>query len=242
MAIESLVLVGGLGTRLRPAVGDIPKPMAEVAGRPFLAYLLRRLAGDGFHSVTLLTGYRAGAVEQYFGSGAGNDLSIAYSPEPVPLGTAGALRNALPRLAGRRFLVMNGDSYFDIDLAAFVDAAGDAPASLALVRVPEAGRFGSVVVDAGGLVSGFCEKSASGGPGLINAGVYVLDREVIAAVPENRPTSLEREVFPHLVGRGLRGIAFDAFFVDIGVPEAYAGICADPAPLLRSSSEGRSPC
>ncbi len=242
MAIESLVLVGGLGTRLRPSVGDIPKPMAEVAGRPFLAYLLRRLARDGFRSVTLLTGYRAGAVEQYFGSGAGTELSIAYSPEPVPLGTAGALRNALPRLVGRRFLVMNGDSFFDIDLSAFVAAAGDAPASLALARVPETGRFGSVDVDSLGTVSGFREKSASGGQGLINAGVYVLDRDVIAGVPQDRPASLEREVFPRLVGHGLRGIAFDAFFVDIGVPEAYDGIRADPAPLLGPPSNGRPSC
>jgi len=236
MAIQALILVGGLGTRLRPVVGDTPKPMAAVGGRPFLEFLVRQLRRDGFRDVVLLTGHGATAVSEYFGTGSAWDLSIAYSREPGPLGTGGALRHALPRLSGPRFLVMNGDSFFDIDLAAVLAAHARATpepvATLALVRSTETERFGSVEADADGTVTAFREKDESSGPGLVNAGVYVIERSMVEAIPDSRPVSLEREVFTELVGRGLHAREFGGAFVDMGVPDAYAALKADPSRLL----------
>ena len=230
------MLVGGLGTRLRPAVGSTPKPMATVAGRPFLEYLLLQLRRDGFRDVVMLAGYGAEALRRYFREGREWGVSITYSSEPEPLGTGGALRHALPILEGQRFLVMNGDSFFDISLldltAAHRSDGITAAATLALARSGETERFGSVEVDAAERVTAFREKIASRGEGLINAGLYVLERTTIEDIPAGRAVSLEREIFPDLVGRGLYGTELHGAFIDIGIPEAYEGLLADPTRVL----------
>jgi D-glycero-alpha-D-manno-heptose 1-phosphate guanylyltransferase len=239
---QAVVLAGGLGTRLREVVPDRPKPLAEVDGRPFLAYLVAQLRRDGFRDLVLSTGYGAAAVEQYFGHGTEHGVSITYSREPAPLGTAGALRHALPILSDRRVLVMNGDSFLDIDLARFAAAADGGSAVLALVRVPDVARYGTVDIAGNGAITAFREKAARRGPGIINAGVYVLDREVIEAMPPGRPLSLEQDVFPPLVGHGLTGIEHAAWFVDIGVPEAYAALRDDPSRLPLPVVKARPTC
>jgi NDP-sugar pyrophosphorylase family protein len=234
--VQAIILAGGLGTRLRSVVPDLPKPMADVGGRPFLDYLLRQLARGGFDDVILATGHRAEAIEQYFGRGGGHGMRLAYSREPQPLGTGGALKLAERHLAGDRIVVMNGDSFFDIpirELVATHERSG-ATATLALSHRDEAGRYGSVELDAGGAVTGFAEKTASAAPGLVNGGVYVVERSVVAAMPAGVPVSLEHDVFPSLVGRGLHGVAFDGAFIDIGVPADLEALRTAPARLLGS--------
>jgi NDP-sugar pyrophosphorylase family protein len=238
MGMQALVLVGGLGTRLRPAIGSTPKAMAMVAGRPFLEYLILQLRRDGIRDVVMLTGYGADAVKQYFRDGRAWGVSIAYSQEPAPLGTAGALRHALPNLEGRQFLVMNGDSFFDISLLDLIAVHAAAPpadpaaGTLALARSRETRRFGTVEVDAADRVTAFREKADRAGGGLINAGICVLERAIIEDIPAGRAVSLELEVFPGLLHGALRGVEFRGTFLDIGIPAAYEALRADPTPVL----------
>jgi NDP-sugar pyrophosphorylase family protein len=217
------ILAGGLGARLRPAVGERPKVLAEVGGRPFLAHLLDQVAEAGFREVVLCTGWRAQEVEQTLGSVHG-PLRLRYSPEPQPLGTAGALRHALPLLAGETVLAMNGDSYCGADLAAAWEwhRARCSQATLLLVEVADASRYGRVEVDEDGAICRFVEKQADPAPGWINAGIYWLARARIESIAAQAPLSLEHDVFPAWIGRGLAGLRTRARFIDIGTPRSYA--------------------
>lgn len=233
--MHAIILAGGLGTRLRDTLVDLPKPMAPVGGRPFLEYLLRQLGRQGFADVLLCVAYRADAIRDHFGDGSALGLRLDYSVEDEPLGTAGALRLVAPDLPGNRWLLLNGDSYFGIafaELAAAHERSG-AGATIALRRTAQAERFGSVGIDERGLVTSFVEKAASGdGERLTNAGVYVVERSVIELIPAGRPVSLEREILPSLAGASLFGQEFDAPFVDIGLPEDYHSLAADPGAIL----------
>ncbi len=217
------ILAGGLGTRLRPAVGDRPKVLAPVHGRPFLAYLLDRLAGAG--EVVLLTGHGAGQVRAAFGASYAS-LRLVYSEEPSPLGTAGALRRALPLLGAETILLLNGDSFCDVDLAELgrCHRACGAALTMALAQVADASRFGRVALGPGGRVLRFEEKREEKSSGWVNAGVYLLRRALVEdAVPDGRPVSLEREVLPALAARGLvHGFLASGRLLDIGTPESYA--------------------
>jgi NDP-sugar pyrophosphorylase family protein len=220
------VLAGGLGTRLRPVVADLPKVLAPVAGRPFLCHLLDRLCRQGVREVVLLAGHRAGQVRAALGTSC-EGVRLAYSVEDRPLGTAGAVRLALPLLAAARVLLVNGDSYTEADLDAFrrEHEARGAAASLVLCRSADPSRFGSVAVDDRGRVQRFAEKEARGPPraGWINAGVYLLCRDLIAELPAGRPLSLERDVLPAWVERRqVYGHRAEGRFLDIGTPESYA--------------------
>ncbi len=220
---DAVILAGGLGTRLRPVVSDRPKALALVRGRPFLLYLLDWLASWGLERVVLCTGYLGGMVRQGLGKRHG-PLRLAYSQEAEPLGTGGALRLALPLLDSETILVANGDSYCPADLAALWKAHQriGAQATLALTVAADSGRFGRVEVDAAGVVRAFTEKTPGGEPGLVNAGVYMLQRSLLAGLPGGRALSLEREVFPQLIGRGLYGWPCGQGFLDIGTPESFA--------------------
>jgi NDP-sugar pyrophosphorylase family protein len=217
------ILAGGLGTRLRPVLADCPKVLAPIGGKPFLACLLEQLAGHGFRDVVLCVGYQSEQVEAAFGrSYAG--LRVAYSREPAALGTAGAVRLALPLLKSDPVLVMNGDSFCAADLPSLFHwhAARKAAATLLLARVPDTRRYGRVQVDGEGLIRAFEEKGQQGGPGCINAGIYLLGREVIAEIPPRTTVSLERETFVAWLGRGLYGCLNEGPFLDIGTPASYA--------------------
>jgi NDP-sugar pyrophosphorylase family protein len=218
------VLAGGFGTRLRPVVADRPKVLAPVLGRPFLAYLLDPLARAGVRATTLLTGYMADRVEAEFGPGFGN-MRLTYSVETTPLGTAGALRHALPLLDRPSVLVLNGDSYCDLDLPAFFDQhrRSRAKCTVALTEVPDVARFGKVTLAGGHRVTRFVEKSAAGGRGLINAGVYLLGRQLLDEIPAQGAVSLERALFPRWAAEGrCYGFVAAGRFLDIGTPESYA--------------------
>jgi NDP-sugar pyrophosphorylase family protein len=224
------ILAGGLGSRLRSVVGSRPKVVAEVAGRPFLAYVLDQVAACGFRDVLLCVGYGAEEVQAALGTVHG-PLRLRYSREDSPLGTGGALRLALPLLEGDCAMVMNGDSLCDTDLAqawAWHWRTG-AEATVVLVRESSAARYGRVEVDDAGTVLSFTEKPKSRTTGWINAGIYLLSRDRIAEIPHGAAVSLERDVLPGWVGRGLHGWRTKAHFLDIGTPQSYAGASASVA-------------
>jgi NDP-sugar pyrophosphorylase family protein len=216
------ILAGGLGTRLRPALADRPKVLAPVAGRPFLCYLLDQLSRFAVREVVLLTGHRAGEVRAALGDRY-RAMRLLYSTEETPLGTAGAVRLALPLLPAPEVLLLNGDSFGEIDLDAFArqHAALAAQASLALCQVPDTARFGRVHLDGASRIVGYDEKKG-GGSGWINAGTYLLRRELIEATPSGRAVSLERDLLPGwLAGGCVYGYRSPGRFIDIGTPESY---------------------
>jgi NDP-sugar pyrophosphorylase family protein len=216
------ILVGGLGTRLQSRVHDRPKVLAEVLGRPFLAYLLDQLASAGVPRVVLCTGHLASMVQDTFGSDF-RGMEVAYSQENAPLGTGGALGLALGQLRSDPVLVLNGDSYCQGDLAGFLDfyEANKASAAVLLTPVQDTRRFGRVTVEGDAIIQ-FEEKGGTPGAGWINAGVYLLSQQLLNEIPPERVVSLEREVFPSWLGRGLYGWRGGGQFIDIGTPDSYA--------------------
>jgi len=220
----AVLLVGGAGTRLRSVVSSLPKPMAPVGSRPFLELLVRQLRHHGIRRVVMCTGYLADQIENEFGDGHNLDVKITYSRELLPMGTAGAVKLAQTCLRDATdFFVMNGDSFLEVDFRQFLRFHREhcGLASMAVSRVPNAHRYGTVRVDPTGRVSGFAEKTGSEVAGLVNAGVYVFDRSVLEYIPEGAG-SLERDVFPQLLGRGMYAMEQHGLFIDIGTPEDYA--------------------
>lgn len=226
--LTTVILAGGLGTRLRSVLAARPKVLAPVNGRPFMAYLLEQLVEAGVPRVVLCIGYLGEQVQAEFGSRYGT-VELVYYHEPVPLGTAGAIRQALPLFESDPVLVLNGDSYCEVNLTTFLDwhKARRAKGSLVLTHRKETGRYGRVqVAERGGVIS-FEEKgqglpSTTSQPGWINAGIYLLSHELIMSIPCGRSISIERDIFPAWVGRGLYGYQGGGRFIDIGTPESYA--------------------
>lgn len=218
---EAVILCGGLGTRLHSVMPDLPKALAEVAGRPFLEWLLRSLRAQGVGRVVLATGHLGSMIEATFGDGQRLDLVLSYSREAAPLGTGGALRQAAGRINQYPVLVLNGDSYCRFDLTRMSRAHREHGASATIWLAEVTGdRFGSVTVGERGEILSFEEKAASSG--LISAGTYLLAEGVVEGIPSGRAVSLEQEVFPALVGNGLCGILGAGPFVDIGTPGSLA--------------------
>ena len=226
-----IVLCGGLGTRLRPAVADRPKALAPVGERSFLAVQLELLRARGARHFVLCVGHMAGQIEAAFGDGSALGVRIDYSRDGATLlGTAGALKRAERHFAPAA-LVVNGDTYIDVDLARLARVHSDARerggvATLTLARVTDASRFGTVEVE-GDRVTGFREKAAGTG-GWVNAGVYVISRELLARVPTDEAVSLERDVFPAALRDGLTLAAYpqDESFTDIGTPDDFRAFAA----------------
>jgi D-glycero-alpha-D-manno-heptose 1-phosphate guanylyltransferase len=222
--MKAVVLAGGLGTRLRERVPDLPKPMAPVAGRPFLAYVLDALVRDGFSAIVLSVGYRWEAIQAHFGSSY-RGAAITYAVEEEPLGTGGAVAHAFAEagITGTQpALVVNGDTFLALDFAALRDWYEEAPGACAMVlrQVDDTSRYGSVSV-ADGMVSGFAEKGRSG-PGLINAGVYVLQANVFARFGLEGRFALEADLLQgHCAALGARAFETAAWFIDIGVPQDF---------------------
>jgi NDP-sugar pyrophosphorylase family protein len=221
--IPALILVGGLGTRLRSAVPTGPKSLAKVGQAPFLDLLVRQLRHQGVRRIIMCTGYLADYIEREFGDGRDWDVSIEYSREFAPQGTGGAIRLAKTLVEdAAEFFAMNGDSFLEVDFRQLLDfhRQHDGVATLAARRVEDASRYGSLRVGSSGRVRAFEEKSSNARPGLINGGVYMFDCSVLQEFPEG-PASLERDVFPRLLNRGLYCVEQHGMFIDIGTPEDY---------------------
>jgi len=217
-----LILVGGLGTRLRQTVPDKPKVLADINGRPFLTYLLDRIDVAGLKNIILCTGYMADTVRATIGDRYGS-IDIQYSRETEPLGTGGALKLAAPLISSDYVLAMNGDSFIDSELKPFFNwsMAVQSIATIMLARVDDVGRYGRVIISEGGKIVRFEEKCHESCPGWINTGVYLLNNRLIEGIPSDTFYSLEHDFFPGLIGTGLYGYRCDAPFIDIGTPMSY---------------------
>jgi mannose-1-phosphate guanylyltransferase len=224
--MQAIVLVGGEGTRLRPLTADVPKPALTLVDRPFLAFMVEWLASHGVSEAILACGFLPGVLREALGEEEHDGTPLTYVVEPRPLGTAGAIRfaaEALGERLGDRFLALNGDVLADLDLGALIGAHEErgARATVALHPVPDAAAYGLVRTAADGAVLEFAEKTGEAAPGEINAGAYVLERSVLDLIPPDGETSIEREVFPRLVGEGLGALRLDGYWMDIGTPERY---------------------
>ena len=235
MVREALVLAGGLATRLGDLASGVPKCLQPVAGRPFIDHLLWNLRRQGVRRVVMCTGRLHESIEAHLGDGSGSGLEIVYSREPQPLGTAGALALASKLVVGDAAYVCNGDSLLDCnlaDLALRLRSAPDADAMLALREVDDVARYGAVRLADDGRVTAFAEKTAAGA-GAANGGTYLLRTTLLGTLPIER-SSLELEVFPASADAGrLLGAVYDAFFVDIGVPESLDAAQASVAAWRR---------
>ena len=232
---EAIVLAGGFGTRLAHVVPDVCKPMAPVAGRPFLRFIMDQLAAACFDRAVVADGYRREQIEGFFGP-AYRGTAIEYSPEETPLLTGGAVKRALSRCESDWVFVLNGDTWLDVDFEAMEAAAVNVPDSVSAViavkRMRGFERYGTVDVDAGGSLTAFHEKRPCE-EGLINAGVYLLRRDALNNMPEK--FSLESDYFERVVGDGeLRAVECAGGFIDIGVPEDYELAQTMLAPLAKS--------
>jgi NDP-sugar pyrophosphorylase family protein len=210
-------LVGGRGTRLGALTADTPKPAVEVAGRPFLDYLVENAARFGFADILLLTGHLGEVIAERYDGKTVHGARIRCVREPEQAGTAGALMNARDVL-DERFMLCNGDSIFDINLLALaaLRVEGKWIGKIALREMGDAGRYGAVQLD-GARITGFAEKGDAA-PGLINCGIYVLDRAILDEI-QQLPCSIERDIFPKLAARGLLfGMPARGYFIDIGIP------------------------
>ncbi len=221
--VTAVILAGGLGTRLRPVVSNCAKVLADVDGQPFIRFILDHLSVLGVKSVVLCAGYKGFELENALGDSHAR-LHIEYSHETSPLGTAGALRRALPIMGSDPILVLNGDSFCTGDIAALLDEHIEkhAAASIMLVHQEDTRSYGRVDIDLEGRVAAFREKSDVKEPGWVNAGVYIVSQEVIESIPEGRPVSLEKETFPAWIDHGLYGFQSGGALMDIGTPERYA--------------------
>lgn len=226
MVTEAIVLAGGLGTRLRSVVADLPKAMAPIAGRPFLAYLLEYLESQGIQRVVLAVGYRSQAIRDWFGDRY-RSLELVYSLEQEPLGTGGGLRQALPHIRGTCAFALNGDTFIRVDCGRMArlweqHSNSGVPGNsvmVALRRIEDAGRYGAVQV-VGGSIVGFAARGIQG-PGLINAGCYLVARDIFERYPMPAKFSWEAD-FLEVRATEILPLAFEteAAFIDIGIPEA----------------------
>jgi D-glycero-alpha-D-manno-heptose 1-phosphate guanylyltransferase len=219
--MEAIVLAGGFGTRLHKVVADVPKPMAPIAGRPFLEILLSSLSRKGFSRVVLSLGFKAKLISDFFGSRfAGMDLE--YVVEEIPLGTGGATRLAAASCDRDHFFVFNGDTYLDLDAERLEELWQTKKNSIVVGRwVQDTARFGRLLLKDDRITS-FDEKGISGS-GVINAGCYVLARDALSKFPLNQPFSIEIDYLNHeVINKAVYAFVTEGMFIDIGVPEDYA--------------------
>jgi mannose-1-phosphate guanylyltransferase len=222
--VQAVILAGGEGTRLRPLTSTVPKPVVPLVDRPFIAFMIEWLREQGVDDIVMCCGFLATSVRNVLGDGSRLDVRLRFVEEPDPRGTAGALKFAEPML-DERFLMLNGDVLTDIALDGQIaqhERTG-AVATLALVGVPDPAAYGLVRLAEDNSVKAFVEKPSpdSIDTNLISAGAYVLERSILELIPPDRNVSIEREVWPRLVGAGLFGYPSEGYWLDIGSPARY---------------------
>lgn len=221
--MQAVLLAGGLGTRLRSVVKDRPKPMALIEGKPFMEYVVLELIRHGVTEVIFAVGYKGSMVEEYFKDGSAWGIRTFYAYEEELLGTAGAIKNAGSQVTEERFLVLNADTFYQLDYTRLTALSGERELDMALVlrEVSDVSRYGQAVLEDGWLTS-FDEKTEEKRPGTINGGVYLLRRSLLDDIPEGK-VSLEHDMIPKWLSEGkkLGGLVNDGYFIDIGIPEDY---------------------
>lgn len=219
--MDAVILCGGRGTRLRPLISDRPKALAPFGDSTFLDILIDSLKSQGFHRFILCVGYMKDQIKNHIAER--SDLSIRFSEETEPLGTGGALKKARPLIQSDTFFVLNGDSICDLDLHEFYTfhKTKNSLLSMALVRKKETGDFGSVVLNGSSGITSFKEKTGNTNTSLVNAGMYFMEKEIFAFLPDRARFSLEDDVFPDLAGGRCTGFIIDSELIDIGTPERY---------------------
>lgn len=224
--MQAIVLVGGEGTRLRPLTYGTPKPMVPIMNVPFLARTIERLYAANIRHVILAAGYMPQAIQDYFGDGSRLGMTVSYEIEETPLGTAGALKNVAHHVTGP-FFVLNGDIFTSLDLTAMraYHQKKGGLGTLHLIKVDDPSAFGCVVHDADGRIESFVEKPPKGQEPTdeVNAGTYLLEREVLDMIPHGRNVSIERETFPKIIadGKALYAYTTNDYWMDLGRPEQY---------------------
>lgn len=222
--MQSIVLAGGFGTRLQGVVKDLPKPMAPVNGKPFLTYILDYLSDYGYQKAILSVGYMHEKIENYFGNHY-KSLTIEYAVETEPLGTGGGIVNAMQRCSSDNVLVLNGDTLFHVDLAAFetFHQQKGCLMSMVLRQMPDVGRYGSVQTDTEGRITLFAEKNTATGQGFINGGIYLINRQLFKKYPQSQKFSFEKDLMEKIYcSEPIFGFRSNAYFIDIGIPDDYA--------------------
>lgn len=221
---EAIILAGGFGTRLQSVVNDVPKPMAPVNAKPFLDYIFLYLRHYGITHVVLSTGYLAHKVSDRYKQEF-DGIRVSYAVEETPLGTGGGIRLAMEQCYTEDILVLNGDSFFDVDLNAYTAqySSCGAGGALALRKVENAARYGTISLGSDQRIAAFKEKDSVEKPGLINGGVYLLNRKIfLEHTPVAKAFSIEKDFFEtKLSGIKLCGFEHDGYFIDIGIPEDY---------------------
>lgn len=223
--LDAIILAGGKGTRLRSVVSDIPKPLAPINGKPFLDILLSQLEGSGcINKVVLAVGYKSEIVIDRYKGCKDYKFETLFSLERELLGTGGAIKKAIHLTESEDILVLNGDSYAEVDIRDVIKEHRDRNASMTIVlkEVDNVSRFGSVKIDSKNRITAFEEKKDDiVRPGLINAGIYLIKRKLFDNVQEDKVISLEKEILPELIHKEIYGYIAGGKFIDIGIPETY---------------------
>lgn len=226
--MQAVILAGGLGTRVKNITEDkIPKVMLPIKGKPFLLYILDYLKTQNIKSVILCVGFKKEIIEDYFEDGRKYGLNLIYSKEENPLGTAGALKNAERFISGNRFLLLNGDTLFKVDLNELLQfhSFKKAKITVALKYLENTYRYGRVELNSDNAITKFIEKSIHK-KGIVNGGVYVIEKDALGLIKEF-PSSFEKDILPMLINIGLYGKVFENYFIDIGIPDDYKKARAD---------------
>jgi D-glycero-alpha-D-manno-heptose 1-phosphate guanylyltransferase len=221
--LEAIVLAGGFGTRLQQIVQDVPKSMAMVNGRPFIEFLLNYLSGQGVTRIIFSVGYKKETIQTHLGEQY-KTIPIEYVPEDEPLGTGGGIKKAFERVEGKYAVVLNGDSMFRTDLNALrlFHEESKADITLALRYLEDTERFGTVVIDADHRITGFSEKQVDSGPGFINGGIYIINKEYLLNPQFPEKFSIEKDCFEKMFKQSmLFGFPARGYFLDIGIPEDF---------------------
>ena len=219
-SIDTVILCGGMGTRLQSVLQDKPKPMADFNDRPFLDLLIEHIGKSGFKRFILCTGHKGDLIKNYFEK-KNDEKTYLISQEPSPLGTAGAIKHAEPAITSDIFLAMNGDSFCEMDLESFLNfhIAKNAMASVCLAPMKDTSDYGSVALSEDDAIISFNEKPDTRPSGWVNAGIYLFSKKLLNLIPAGEKISLEQEIFPSLIGKGLFGFTSQSQLLDIGTPE-----------------------
>jgi D-glycero-alpha-D-manno-heptose 1-phosphate guanylyltransferase len=224
MQIDTIILAGGKGTRLSGILPDIPKPMAPINGKPFLDILLLQLSAyPDIKKVILSVGYKSEIIIDRYNNSVAYNFKIMFSEEKVPLGTGGATKKALFLVKTEDVLILNGDSYIEVNIDSLINChiTNNASITIVLKKIINANRYGRVKINDQNRILSFEEKNRSNHPGLINAGVYLIKKSLFNDINKDREISFEREILPGLIKSSAYGYVANGQFIDIGIPDDY---------------------